>query len=202
MKHEPWDTGPEALTVSNRMTSAFVSMLQRLRRPVALLSAALLVSAGLLPGIAFAQDHAFAWNPRSGDAWIDAQLADINAYGSRYRGAFVDELARYHAAPRALVTELVDERNWAPGDVYYACALAQVLGRPCRALVEAWGQSHGLGWAAVAAQAGIASRPDATQRLKQDIAASYARWGRPAAEVPAPVDEGGHDGAKQRKRSD
>ncbi|WP_344758328.1 hypothetical protein [Luteimonas lutimaris] len=137
----------------------------------------------LLAGAAGAQDYAFAWNPRSGDAWIDAQLADINAYGSRYRGAFVDELVRYHAAPRELVTELVDERNWAPGDVYYACALAQVLGRPCRALVEAWGQSHDEGWAAVAENAGIATRPAAATRLKQAITDSYARWGRPQAEV-------------------
>jgi len=137
----------------------------------------------LLAGTAAAQDYAFAWNPRSGDAWIDTQLADINAYGSRYRGAFVDELVRYHAAPRKLVDELVDERHWAPGDVYYACALAQVLGRPCRALVEAWGQSHDEGWAAVAEQAGIARRPEAGKRLKRAITDSYARWGRPLAEM-------------------
>jgi len=140
----------------------------------------------LLAGGAAAQDYAFAWNPRSGDAWIDAQLADINAYGSRYRGAFVDELVRYHAALRELVTELVDERNWAPGDVYYACTLAQVLGRPCRALVEIWGQSHDAGWATVAGRAGIATRPAATTRLKQAITDSYARWGRPLADVPDP----------------
>src|SRR5690606_23869165 len=101
----------------------------------------------------------------------------------RYRGAFVDELVRYHAAPRELVDELVDERHWAPGDVYYACVLAQVLGRPCRALVETWGQSHDEGWAAVAGQAGIARRPEAAARLKQAITDSYARWGRPLAEV-------------------
>ncbi|HVI58853.1 MAG TPA: hypothetical protein VM619_08245 [Luteimonas sp.] len=148
----------------------------------ALLAAVLLAAAG-----AFAQDHAYAWNPRSGDAWIDAQLADINAYGARYRGAFVDELARYHAAPRALVEELVDQRNWAPGDVYYACALAQVVGRPCRAVADAWGQSHDQGWAAVAGQLGVAERPDAVQRLRQDIIDSYARWGRPLAKVEKPA---------------
>jgi hypothetical protein len=139
-----------------------------------------------------AQAFAFPWDPRTGDAWIDAQLADINAYGARYRGAFVDELARYHAAPRELVEELVDQRNWAPGDVYYACALAQVVGRPCRAVADAWGQSHADGWAAVAAQVGVAQRPDAIARLRRDIADSYARWGRPPAEVePAkPVAEG------------
>src|SRR5690606_24881755 len=155
------------------------------------LRAALLVACLLLPGAAFAQ-HAFEWNPRSGDAWIDAQLADINAYGSRYRGAFVDELVRYHAAPRDLVNELVDERNWAPGDVYYACTLAQVVGRPCRSLVEVWGQFHDEGWEAVAGKAGIADRPDAVPRLKQAITDSYERWGRPSAEVPeTPPQESG-----------
>lgn len=156
----------------------------RAARCAAVLAACLLMSAA-----AFAQDHAFDWNPRSGDAWIDTQLADINAYGSRYRGAFIDELVRYHAAPRGLVNELVDERNWAPGDVYYACALAQVLGRPCRALVDAWGQSHEQGWAVVAEQAGIATRPEAAARLKQAITDSYARWGRPPAEVVEAADD-------------
>ena len=165
------------------------------------LRAALLAACLLLPGAAFAQ-HAFEWNPRTGDAWIDAQLADINAYGSRYRGAFVDELVRYRAAPRELVLELIDERSWAPGDVYYACALAQVLGRPCRALVDAWGQSHADGWAAVAGQAGIDSRPEAAARLKQAITGSYARWGRPQAEVVERADEDAPaPGAKTGKAS-
>lgn len=139
----------------------------------------------LASGLLLAQDHAFEWNPRSGDAWIDTQLADINTYGSRYRGAFIDEVVRYHAAPRGLVAELVGKRNWAPGDVYYACAVAKVVGRPCRALVDAWGQSHGEGWAEVARQAGIAEHRDAVARLKQDITESYARWGRPPAKVDA-----------------
>src|SRR3546814_13200433 len=81
-------------------------------------------------------------------------------------------------------SELVDERNWAPGDVYYACTLAQVVGRPCRSLVEVWGQFHDEGWEAVAGKAGIANRPDAMQRLKRAITSSYERRGRPLAEVP------------------
>ena len=44
--------------------------------------------------------------------------------------------------------------------------------------------------------------PDAVQRLKQDITASYARWGRPPAEVAAPAqDESpGADGQAKSKR--
>lgn len=152
------------------------------------LKSVLLVACVMASGLfesspARAQDHVFAWNPRSGDAWIDRQLADINAYGSRYRGAFIDEVVRYHAAPRDLVDELVTKRNWAPGDVYYACAVAQVIGRPCRAIVDAWGQSHAEGWEEVARQAGIEKRPEAMARLKQDIIASYGRWGRPLAKA-------------------
>jgi hypothetical protein len=193
---------PVSQTVDNTMPNAIVSLLQRVHRPVARLAAGLLLAGLLSAGPALAQEHAFDWNPRSGDAWIDSQLSDINTYGARYRGAFVDEVVRYHAAPRALVTALIDQRNWAPGDVYYACALAQVLGRPCRALVEAWGQSHDDGWAAVAAQAGIAARPDAMQRLKQDLTESYARWGRPAAEIPKPTQDKSSDvGGKAKTKS-
>ena len=163
--------------------TALKNMLKSVLLAACVLASALLASGLLASGVARAQDYAFAWNPRSGDAWIDRQLADINAYGSRYRGAFVDEIVRYHAAPRDLVEELVTKRNWAPGDVYYACAVAQVIGRPCRAIVDAWGQSHAEGWEQVATQAGIAKRPDAMARLKQDITESYVRWGRPLAKV-------------------
>src|SRR3546814_7100614 len=154
------------------MPNAATSLLHGLRRSTALLAAGL-----LLAGTAFAQDYAFAWNPRSGDAWVDTQLADINAYGSRYRGAFVDELVRYHAAPRDLVNELGDERNWAPGDVYYACTLAPVVGRPCRALVEVWGQFHDEGWEAVAGKEGIGKRPDARQRRERGTTSKTGKTG-------------------------
>ena len=42
--------------------------------------------------------------------------------------------------------KLVDllARHWAPGDVYYACALAQLIGRPCRYVVEVWERDHGI----------------------------------------------------------
>lgn len=145
--------------------------------------AVLLLAGLLLAGAAFAQQYAFPWNPRTGDAWIDRQLADINDYGSRYHGAFIDELVRYRAAPREFVTELVTRRNWAPGDVYYACALAQTIGRPCRAVAEAWARGHDQGWEAVARDLDVADYPDANARLKRDIRASYERWARPLAEV-------------------
>lgn len=126
-----------------------------------------------------AQDFAFPWNPRTGDDWVDQQLADINAYGARYPDAFIDEIVRYHHAPRELVSELVTSRGWAPGDVYYACAVAQIIGRPCRHVVDAWVRDHAQGWGEVAKRLGIEPGSDEFGRLKRGFVASYDRWGRP-----------------------
>jgi hypothetical protein len=90
-------------------------------------------------GTASAQDYTFGWDPRSGDVWVDTWLGDMNRYGSRYRDPFIDEMVRYYGAPRDLVTDLLGARHWAPGDVYYACALASAIGRPCRYVVDIWG---------------------------------------------------------------
>jgi hypothetical protein len=125
-----------------------------------------------------AQDFAGSFDPRSGDAWVDAQLADINAYGTRWPGPFTDELARYYGAPRSLVDDLL-QRRWAPGDIYFACALAQAAGRPCRAVVEEWEQHHGEGWGVLAQRLGIAPGSPAFHRLKRGFVPSYDRWGRP-----------------------
>lgn len=124
--------------------------------------------------------------PRSGDDWIDAQIADIDVYGNRYRGAFVDDVVRYLAAPRELVAELLASRAWQPGDVYYACALAQAAGRPCRAAVALREQSPDAGWHAVADAMGVGDDRDALARLKLDITDSYRHWARPPAK-PAPA---------------
>lgn len=129
-------------------------------------------------GAAAAQDYAFEWNPRSGDAWVDATLGDVNRYGARYGDAFADEMVRYYAAPRELVADLLVRQRWAPGDVYYACALAQILGRPCRYVVDEWNRDHDQGWGAVAKRLGIKPGSPEFHRLKKGFVPSYDRWGR------------------------
>lgn len=138
-----------------------------------------------------------AWTPRTGDAWVDRQLADINLYAGRYRGAFLDELVRYHAAPRALVTGLVVDQHWAPGDVYYACAVAQLAGRPCRSVVDAWDSGRADGWQAVAERVGLDAAAKA--RMKGTITDSFARWGRPLAK-PAPNERAAQTSKKSAAR--
>ena len=132
-----------------------------------------------LAGTAAAQDFVFGWNPRTGDVWVDNTLSDINQYGYRYREPFIDEMTRYYGAPRDLVSELLINRRWAPGDVYYACALAQIVGRPCRYVVEQWDQNHGQGWGVLAQRLGIKPGSPEFHRLKKGFVPSYDRWARP-----------------------
>lgn len=132
--------------------------------------------------LAWASMHAGAQEaariPGTGDMAVDRQLADIDRYGSRYRDPFVDELVRYHGAPRDFVLVLI-EREWSPGDIYYACALANVAGRPCRYVADQYSRGDAADWQGIARQLGVEPDSAQFQRLKRGIVATYRRWGRP-----------------------
>lgn len=119
------------------------------------------------------------YSPRSGDAWIDRHLTDINAYAERYPASFADEMARYYAVPRGYVEAMMKQPDWTAGDIYMACALAKVAGQPCRAVVREWSRDHAEGWQSVAErlEAGPGSAP--YRRLRQGLTETYARWSRP-----------------------
>ncbi|MCL1634748.1 hypothetical protein M2650_08910 [Luteimonas sp. SX5] len=138
---------------------------------LALLLAALLQTA-------WAVDPPKGWEPRTGDAWVDRQLEDINLYGARYREAFIDELVRYQGAPRDLAQHLL-QQGWKPGDLYYACAMAQLIGQPCRNVAAEWTRDHEDGWLGVGKRLGIGPNSSQFRELKRGFVASYERWGRP-----------------------
>lgn len=140
---------------------------------------ALATAMAAFTGNANAQDYSIGWDPRSGDVWVDNYLGDVNRYGSRYREPFVNEMVRYYGAPRDLVVDLLTTRNWAPGDVYYACSVAQVLGRPCRYVADYWEEHRGKGWGVVAKELGIKPGSAEFHRLKKGFVPTYDRWGRP-----------------------
>lgn len=159
----------------------------RIRRPVfaavasrragPLLACALLLA--VLPG-AQAQDVAdVEAGAGTGNDWIDAHMDDMAGYAARYREAFVDEIVRYHAAPRALVQEALAEGGLAAGDIYFACSLAQAIGRPCREVVEARRADPRADWATVAEGLGVESGAPVYRRIRGDISESYMRWARP-----------------------
>lgn len=119
------------------------------------------------------------WAPRSGDAWLDTWLTDLNLYAERYGDAFVDELVRYRGAPRALVEQLMADPVRQPADVYVACALAQALGRTCREVAAAWRRDPDQGWAVLAETLDAERHGEAMMRVKRGLVESYDRWARP-----------------------
>ena len=147
-----------------------------MRHPFKALSLALVLAAA--GHAAHAQDFTFGWNPRSGDVWVDSWLGDMNRYGQRYRDPFVDELVRYHGAPREMVVDLLGPRRWAPGDVWMACNIASIIGRPCRYVVDVYERDHGKGWGNIAKQLGIKPGSPEFHRLKNGFVPTYDRWGR------------------------
>jgi hypothetical protein len=144
-----------------------------------------LLLAALLLGMAmraFAQPvEEPAYQPRSGDAWIDRQLTDINRYAARYPRSFADEIARYYSVPRDYVEAMQQQPTWEPGDIFMACALAQRIAQPCRAVVREWSRDHTDGWGGVAMR--LQAKPGTApyRELRKDIEQTYARWARPLA---------------------
>lgn len=138
----------------------------------------LVLSLGLLFAASAAQAQVVGYNFRSGDLWVDSRLGEINDYGSRYRDPFINEMTGYYGAPRPLVLDLF-ERRWSPGDIYYACSLAHVLGVPCVNVVREYDRYPGQGWGVIAKRMGIKPGSAQFHRLKNGFAHTYDRWGYP-----------------------
>jgi len=136
-------------------------------------------------GVASAQTVGINWNPRTGDVWVNTWLVDMNQYGGRYQSSFVDEMVRSYGAPRNYVSSLLGQRGWSPGDVYMACSIAQILGRPCSYVVDQYSafnrDNPGQGWGVMAQRLGIKPGSAEFHRLKSGMVRSYDRWNRPIA---------------------
>lgn len=117
--------------------------------------------------------------PRTGDAWLDTWLVDLERYAERYADAFVDELVRYRGAPRALVEQMMGDPDWRPADLYVACAVAQALGRTCREIAADWRRDPTEGWAAAVERLDAERHREALARVKRGLVESYDRWARP-----------------------
>lgn len=130
-------------------------------------------------GLAFttgASAVTIGFNPRSGDVWVDTQLRDVNQYGYANRDYFVEDLVSNYGAPRYLINDLIVTRRWAPGDVYYACALAYQLHRPCGDVVNMYEHNRGQGWGVIAQRMGIKPGSAAFFALKGQVGKSNGRF--------------------------
>lgn len=108
-----------------------------------------------LPAAAATVGYAYDFSPRTGDSLLDRQLDDINVFATGSPGNFIDSVVVTWGAPRSLVDDLYRVRRWAPGDIYYACALASALRRPCGDIVDIYERDRGQGWGVIAQRLGI-----------------------------------------------
>ena len=165
----------------------------------------LLLAVLLATGSMAASAQVISYSPRTGDISIDTQLGYFNDYGRRDRSYFVDDLVNNFGAPRYLVNELLDNRRWNPGDVYYACALAYQAGRPCSDAVRTYDENRGKGWGVVAMQMGIKPGSAEFHALKGQLGKSKGRFSaRPARDVrvDGPGNSGNSGKAKGKPVSD
>jgi hypothetical protein len=137
-----------------------------------------MVLAGLLPPTLHAQAVA-GGHSRTGDAWVDRVLPDIDAYAERYPDSFADELSRYFNIPRKYVQALLMRPDWRAGDAYFACALAKASAHSCREVVRARARDYRASWHDVAKALGIRPGSGEYKQVRAAIRASYVHWARP-----------------------
>lgn len=141
----------------------------------------------VLPCPAMAQQTAEkseAYVVATGDAWVDAQLQDINHYAERYPDSFLDEVSRYSGVPRGYVAALMYNHGWQAGDIYFACFWAHVTEHSCRDSVKAWSRAvpaegEPKRWESVVAELPTAPTNLHWRALRHAIVASHDHWDRP-----------------------
>jgi hypothetical protein len=116
------------------------------------------------------------YRPRTGDIWIDTHLTDVNRYGRMDNDWFIDDVVSSFGAPRYFVRDLLTTRRWEPADVYYACALAHQVNRPCMDIVRDYGDDRGQGWGVIAQRMGIKPGSAEFHALKGTLDRSNGRY--------------------------
>jgi hypothetical protein len=153
--------------------------------------ASLVLAIGLVAATS-ASAITIGYRPRTGDIWIDTHLTDINRYGRNDRDYFIDDVVSSFGAPRYFVRDLLITRGWEPADVYYACALAHRLNRPCVDIVRDYGDDRGQGWGVIAKRMGIKPGSAEFHALKGDLTRVDERYRKryPTSRASGKVDKG------------
>jgi hypothetical protein len=142
-------------------------------RSLALCAALALASSA--PASAGRDNLAVGFSPRTGDAWVDTQLGDIDVLARGNTDGFVDDVVLNFGAPRYLVRDYVDNKRLPPGDVYYGCALAYQSRQPCANVLRDYEQNRGQGWGVIAQRMGIKPGSPAFHALKGNVGRSHGK---------------------------
>lgn len=141
-----------------------------------------------LPLAALAQQTAEksdTYQVHTGDAWVDAQLQDINHYAERFPDSFLDEVARYAGVSRSYIAALMYTHGWHAGDIYFACFWGKVTEHACRDSVRAFSrhvpeEGGFVQWSDVVND-DLGTEPTNLhwRALRHAIVASHDHWDRP-----------------------
>lgn len=119
-------------------------------RRALLASALLAIAAG-----AGAADVTVGVNLRTGDAFLDARLGDINVGVGGNLDGYIDDVVVHYGAPRVVIQELVVERHYPPADVTLIAGYAQALHVPVTQVADTYARHRGQGWGAIARELGV-----------------------------------------------
>jgi hypothetical protein len=136
----------------------------------------LLLAIACVAPAAHAQDFAFGFNPRTGDAWFDACLGDINVWAAGDLHGYVDEVVVTTGAPRYYVEELVIERRYPPADVWMIAEVARVSGQSFASVADTYAANRGRGWGVMAQRLGIEPGSAAFHALKARTGKQRDSW--------------------------
>lgn len=152
-----------------------------------------------------AQAQVIGYSPRTGDVWVDTQLGQMNNYYGQYdrgyRDYYVDDMVGSYGVPRYLVNDLLTQRNWSPGDVYYASALAYASRRPLAEVVRAYDENRGQGWGVVAQRMGIKPGSAQFHALKGQMGKSNGKYKGYASRSGAVLDGPGNSGKGKAQKA-
>ena len=128
-------------------------------------------------------DYAYDFEPRTGDAYFDACLGDINAWGSVDLELYVDEVVISTGAPRRYVEEYVIERRYPPADVWMIAEMSRVSGQSFSSVATTYSANRTEGWGAMAKRLGIKPGSAEFHAMKGRTGKQRDSWkakGRPA----------------------
>ncbi|HYE85355.1 MAG TPA: hypothetical protein VEA16_03295 [Vicinamibacterales bacterium] len=112
------------------------------------------------------QDVAFGFDPRTGDAWLDVRLREIDVYARGNLDGYIDEVVISTAAPRPYIETLIYEYHYPPADVWMIAEIAQVTSVPIADVASSYRTHRGRGWGEIAKALGVRPGSPAFHALK------------------------------------
>ena len=99
--------------------------------------------------------YAYSYRSSTGDATLDAVLDTINLLYNDEPDYYVEQIVYETQAPPVYVREYIQERRYAPADVYMIGELSQLSGKSFNDVARTFDTNRARGWGVVAKELGI-----------------------------------------------